>query len=458
MNLKDKHVLVYGMGISGKGAAKLLAGDGVCAKVTLYDRNEQLGADPDKGDLLRETSLPADTHVITGTLQEADLDGIDVLVLSPGVSVNAPDALMAKEKGITVLGELEIASELSKGRIFAITGTNGKTTTTALTGEIMKAYYQEVYVVGNIGNSFAAAVPLTTDHSVIVAEVSSFQLETIKEFHPEVSAVLNITPDHLDRHITFENYASIKMDITRSQTADEICVINYDDVYLRELAGHVTPKVLYFSRLEELKEGVYLNGDTIVFADGQQTIPVISRDEMQLMGDHNVENVMAAIAISVSAGVPVPVIRDVIGRFQAVEHRIEYVRTLHGVRYDNDSKGTNTDAAAKAVSSMVAPTILIAGGYDKGADFTDWINGFDGKVRDMILIGETAEKIRDQALQCGFTAVHMEPDLKHAVHRAAELAREGDAVLLSPACASWDQFKSYEERGRLFKEYVNEEC
>lgn len=456
MNLKDKSVLVYGMGISGKGAAKLLAGEGVCAKVTLYDRNERLGADPDKGALLKEVNLPEDTRVLTGDLHEADLEGIDVLVLSPGVSAYAPDVLMAKEKGVTVIGELEIASELSRGEILAITGTNGKTTTTALTGEIMKAYYQDVFVVGNIGRSFAAAAPETTDESVIVAEVSSFQLETILEFHPKVSAVLNLTPDHLDRHKTFENYAACKMEITRNQTKDEVCVINYDDVYLRELAAKVTPKVLWFSRLETLKEGVYLDGDTIVIADGSQVVPVIRRDEMQLMGDHNVENVMAAIAISISASVPVPVIRETIKKFQAVEHRIEYVKTLRGVKYYNDSKGTNTDAAAKAVSSMVAPTILIAGGYDKGADFTDWIKGFNGKVKDMILIGATAEKIRESALKCGFTAVHMEPDLKHAVQKATELAKEGDAVLLSPACASWDQFKSYEERGRLFKEYVNE--
>ena len=457
MNLADKSVLVYGMGISGKGAAKLLSGRGVCRKVTLYDRNEQLENEPDRQALLSETGLPDDTRVITGQLRDEDLEGIDVLVLSPGVSVNAPDVLMAKEKGITVIGELEIASELSRGRILAITGTNGKTTTTALTGEIMKAYYNDVFVVGNIGRSFAAAAPETTDDSVIVAEVSSFQLETIREFHPEVSAVLNITPDHLDRHKTFENYAACKMEIARNQTRDEICVINYDDAYLKELAEHVTPKVLYFSRLEQLKEGVYLDGDTIVLADGDQVVPVIRRDEMQLMGDHNVENVMAAIAVSVSAKVPVSVIREVIRRFQAVEHRIEYVRTLRGVKYYNDSKGTNTDAAAKAVSSMVAPTVLIAGGYDKGADYTDWINGFDGKVREMILIGATAEKIRDTAIQLGFTAVHMEPDLRSAVKKAAELSREGDAVLLSPACASWDQFHSYEERGKLFKECVNEE-
>jgi len=458
MNLKDKSILVYGMGVSGKGAAKLLSGEGVCKKVTLYDHNEKLGLDPDKANLLKETGLPEDTRVITAALTEAELEGIDVIVLSPGVSVNAPDMQMAREKGITVIGELEVASELSRGRILAITGTNGKTTTTALTGEIMKAFYDDVFVVGNIGRSFAAAAPETKESSVIVAEVSSFQLETIKEFHPEVTAILNITPDHLDRHKTFENYAACKVEITRNQTKDEVCVINYDDAYLRELSSHVTPKVVYFSRLEALKEGVYLDGDTIVIADGGQITPVIRRDEMQLLGDHNVENVMAAIAISVSAGVPVRVIQEVIRQFKAVEHRIEYVRTLRGVQYYNDSKGTNTDAAAKAVGSMVAPTILIAGGYDKGADYTDWIKGFDGKVKDMILIGQTAEKIRACAQKCGFTAVHMEPDLKHAVQKAAELAEEGDAVLLSPACASWDQFKSYEERGRLFKEYVNEEC
>ncbi len=449
MNFADKRILVYGMGISGRGAAALLKRAG--ASMVLYDGNKEL----DKAALLDELKLAQDTEVILGELTKENLEGIDLLALSPGVSVNAPNVKMARECGIEVLGELEIAYELSKGRILAITGTNGKTTTTALTGEIMKAAFDSVFVVGNIGKSFASVALDTNENSVIVAEVSSFQLETIKDFHPTVSAITNLTPDHLDRHGTFENYALCKMEIAKNQTADEKCVINYDDVYLRELSKNIKAEVLYFSRIEKLDKGIYLDGDDIVYSDGSNITTIMNKHNMNLLGDHNVENVMTAIGLSLSIGVPIETIADVVRKFKAVEHRIEYVCTKYGVKYYNDSKGTNTDAAAKAVGSMIAPTVLIAGGYDKGADFTDWIKGFNGKIKDMILIGQTAQKIRDTALACGFTAIHMEPDLKAAVLKASQLAQEGDAVLLSPACASWGQFKNYEQRGEMFKEFAN---
>lgn len=449
MDLKGKKVLVFGLGISGKGAAQLLGRAGI--DMVLFDGNQDL----DKQAVKEELHLPEDTKVLTGSLQPEDLKDIDVLVLSPGISVNHPLVKMAQENGVSVIGELEIAYELSKGRVIAITGTNGKTTTTALTGEIMKAAFSDVHVVGNIGTSFASIALDTGEDSVTVAEVSSFQLETIDEFHPEICAVLNLTPDHLDRHGTFENYARCKMKIAVNQTADETCVINYDDKYLLSLSEELHSDVMYFSRLEKLDKGVFLDGDTIVYADGNSVVPVLNRNEMLLMGDHNVENVMAAVCIGIRAGVSIPVIAETVKHFRAVEHRIEFVCEKNHVSYYNDSKGTNTDAAAKAVGSMVAPTILIAGGYDKGADFTDWIMGFNGKIREMILIGATAQKIRDTALACGFTHIHMEYDLERAVRKAAELARKGDAVLLSPACASWDQFKSYEQRGEIFKDLVN---
>ena len=436
------------MGISGKGVAALLKEHN--ADLILFDSNENL----DKEALLSELGLNGKAKVVTGKMTEEVLEGVDILALSPGVSINAPDIVLAKEKGVTVLGEIEIAFEIAKGRMAAITGTNGKTTTTALTGEIMKAAFPEVFVVGNIGKSFASVADETTDNSVIVAEISSFQLESILEFHPEVTAVLNLTPDHLDRHGSFENYAAVKMLIAENQSSDEVCVINYDDEYLRELAQSITPKKLYFSRVEELEEGIFLKGDMICYRDKDGLKEIINKNDMNLMGGHNIENVMAACGISIAMGVPIPTIASVVRTFKAVEHRIEFVEKKNGVSYYNDSKGTNTDAAAKAVSAMVAPTILIAGGYDKGADFTDWIKGFDGKVRDMILIGQTAEKIKETALCCGFTNLHMCEDLKEAVALAAEMANEGDAVLLSPACASWGQFKNYEERGRLFKECV----
>ncbi|MBQ9030795.1 MAG: UDP-N-acetylmuramoyl-L-alanine--D-glutamate ligase [Parasporobacterium sp.] len=448
MDLTNKKILIYGMGISGKGTARLLKSKDVI--MVLYDKKEDL----DRQGLLKELDLPETTQILTGTLRKEDLEGIDALVISPGVPAREPGVQMAKDLGLQILGELEIAFEASRGRVIGITGTNGKTTTTALVGEIMKAVFPEVFVVGNIGTSFASVADETTKNSVIVAEVSSFQLESIRVFHPEVSAVLNLTPDHLDRHGTFENYAACKMRIAENQTPEQKCIINYDDEYLRRLSEDLIPEPLYFSRKEKLQKGVYLDQDVIMYSDGTQTVPVLNRYDMNLLGDHNVENVMAAIGIAVSFGVELDLLVPVIRNFKAVEHRIEFVCEKNGVTYYNDSKGTNTDAAAKAVQSMVAPTILIAGGYDKGADFTDWIRGFNGKIRDMILIGATAEKIRESALSCGFTSLHMEGDLESAVKKAAALARKGDAVLLSPACASWDQFKSYEQRGRLFKDYV----
>ncbi len=450
MELCNKKIMIFGMGVSGKGVARLLKSQG--SDMVLYDGNEEL----DKEALLKELDLDGKAEVITGSLTEDSFEDIDILALSPGISVNAPYVKMAAEKGVKILGEVEIAYEISKGRMAAITGTNGKTTTTALTGEIMKAAFEKVFVVGNIGTSFASVATQTTDDCVIVAEISSFQLESMDEFHPEVTAVLNLTPDHLDRHGTFENYAKTKMQIAKKQTKEEKCIINYDDEYLRELSHELIPEVLYFSRKDRLNKGICLVDNWITYNDGTTEIPIIEKNDMTLLGDHNTENVMAACGIAISMGVDIETIADVVRNFKAVEHRIEYVCTKNGVAYYNDSKGTNTDAAAKAVSSMVAPTVLIAGGYDKGADFTEWIEGFNGKVKDMVLIGQTAEKIKETALKCGFTKIHMCEDLKAAVTMCAQLAEPGDAVLLSPACASWGQFKNYEQRGKMFKEFANQ--
>ena len=448
MNIRENRFLVYGMGVSGRGSAELLKRLG--AQMTLYDANEQL----DMNAIIEELSLPGDTETISGSLSDQVIENTDVIVVSPGVRMDNPDIVRAKAAGVSVIGEVELAYIASEGRLAAITGTNGKTTTTTLVGEIMKAAFPEVFVVGNIGTSFAAAAAETSELSVTVAEISSFQLETIETFHPEVSAVLNITPDHLDRHGSLENYAQCKMRIAENQDPDDVCVINYDDEYLRELSKDITPHVVYFSRLQRLDEGVFLDGDDIILKTADWQAKVMSRSEINLMGDHNVENVMAAAAVAFSMGAEIRTIAEVIREFQAVEHRIEYVCTKNGVKYYNDSKGTNTDASAKAIESMIAPTILIAGGYDKGADFTDWIRGFGGKVKMMVLIGATAGKIMETAVSCGFTDLVVAGTLESAVDLCAQAAEPGDAVLLSPACASWDQFKNYEVRGRLFKEYV----
>ncbi|MGI6072691.1 MAG: UDP-N-acetylmuramoyl-L-alanine--D-glutamate ligase [Lachnospiraceae bacterium] len=443
--IKDYKYLIYGMGVSGKGVAMLLHRLGAC--VGLFDSNEKLNM----AELAAELCLDEDTEIFQGRLNAEDVKEYDIITLSPGISAFLPELLSLNKP---VLGEIELAYTAARGRLVAITGTNGKTTTTALVGEIMKAAFGDVQVVGNIGTSYASIADSLTEESITVAEISSFQLESISRFHPQVSAILNLTPDHLDRHGTFENYARTKCLIASNQSGKDKCIINYDDEYLRSLSRGLTPEIIYFSRLERLEKGVYLDGEDIMFGDGRDALKVMGKKETNLMGDHNLENVMAAIGISYAMGADLALISAVIGDFKAVEHRIEYVCTKKGVAYYNDSKGTNTDAAAKAVASMNVPTILIAGGYDKGADFTEWIKGFDGRIKEMILIGQTAVKIRDAALGCGFADIKMAGSLEDAVKTAAADANEGEAVLLSPACASWGQFDNYEQRGRLFKEYV----
>ena len=324
MELNGKRILIFGMGVSGKGVAKLLSHLDV--SMVLYDGNTDL----DKEALLNELNLKGRAEVVTGELNEKSFEGVDILALSPGISINAPYVKMAQDCGVKVLGEVEIAYEISKGRLAAITGTNGKTTTTALTGEIMKAAFEKVFVVGNIGTSFASVATETTDDCVIVAEISSFQLESMEEFHPEVSAILNLTPDHLDRHGTFENYAMTKLSVTDRQTADETCVINYDDEYLREISRNITPHICYFSLKEDLAEGIVLDGDVITYKKGGEVTPIINRYDMNLLGDHNVENVMAACGIALAMGVDLDVIRETVRNFKAVEHRIEYVCTKNG--------------------------------------------------------------------------------------------------------------------------------
>ena len=288
-----------------------------------------------------------------------------------------------------------------------------------------------------------------------VAEISSFQLETVKEFHPVVTAVLNITPDHLNRHYTMENYTKVKLSIAENQLESEVCVLNYEDAILRSEAEKLKNKVVFFSSKTDLEEGVCLNGEDIVYRENGTEISVCKVHAMKLVGIHNVENVMAAVAIAVNMQVPVEIIRETIRNFNSVEHRIEYVTTKNDVIYYNDSKGTNTDASIKAIEAMTKPTILIAGGYDKGSEYDDWIEAFQGKIKKLILLGVTKQKIADTAKKHGYDTYEFVDTLEEAVTLAEKASEPGDVVLLSPACASWDMFKSYEERGRLFKEYVN---
>lgn len=449
MELKDKTFLVAGTGISGIAAAKLLFHIG--AEVILYDSNTQTDCEK-----VRE-KLPKDVEfdLILGELPESVTDRADIVVLSPGIPTDLPFVQKFQERNIPVWGEIELAYLCGAGRVFAITGTNGKTTTTALTGEIMKTYFDSVFVVGNIGLPYTEFAKKMTKDSVTVAEVSSFQLETIHAFCPQVSAILNITPDHLNRHHTMECYAQTKAAIAKNQTKNQVCVLNYEDNYLRKLAKDIPAEIFWFSSEQKLERGVWMEGEQIMYCD-TETVPVCTIHDMQLLGKHNYENVMAAIAITRKAGVPFDCIRKAIKNFRAVEHRIEFVREVNGVKYYNDSKGTNTDAAIKAVEAMVTPTVVIGGGYDKKSSYEDWIASFQDKVTWLVLLGETKEAIAKTAKEVGFTNIIMTETLQEAVQKASEKANKGEAVLLSPACASWDMFKSYEQRGELFKTYVNE--
>lgn len=448
MEFNGKKVLVFGTGISGVGAADLLTARG--ADVILYDGNENL----DKDSVMQKLKKPEQTTLVLGELSEELLDSLDMAVLSPGVPTDLPVVLKMKEKKIPVIGEVELAYQTGAGRVFAITGTNGKTTTTALLGRIMGDYYPEVYVVGNIGTPYTSVSAGMTGQAVTVAEISSFQLETIQDFHPEVSAILNITEDHLNRHHTMEEYIRVKEMITLNQTKENTVILNYEDEVLREFGRKAPASALYFSSRTSLAEGICLEGDDIVLRWKGEEIRVLNVQEQQLLGLHNYENIMAAVAMAYCAGVPMDSIRESVKHFQAVEHRIEYVTEINGVAYYNDSKGTNPDAAIKGIQAMNRPTLLIGGGYDKESSYEEWIQAFDNKVRYLVLIGQTKEKIAAAARACGFTDIIMEENLEDAVATCARLARPGDAVLLSPACASWGQFPNYEVRGKMFKEYV----
>ena len=339
----SQKVLVAGTGISGIAAAKLLLSKG--GEVVLYDGNEKL--DPEE--LKKKFDEGATITFVLGELKKTDLLGVELAILSPGIPTDAPFVEMIRETGIPIWGEMQLAYHCAKGRMAAITGTNGKTTTTSLTGEIMKSFYDSVFVVGNIGEPFAFHALETTDETVTVAEVSSFMLETMTDFHPNVSAILNITPDHLDRHKTMECYIETKESITKNQKEGDVCVLNYEDPVLREFGETLKDiKVVYFSSLRTLKQGFYLKEDEIVYNDGEKETVIVNIHDLKLLGRHNHENVMAAVAISMNMGVPLEKIQKVIKEFKAVEHRIEFVTERFGVKYYNDSKGTNPDAAMQA--------------------------------------------------------------------------------------------------------------
>jgi UDP-N-acetylmuramoylalanine--D-glutamate ligase len=447
VDLNNKRVLVVGLGKSGVASALFLKSRG--ARVTVSDSKPQ----EQFGDEI-PALLDHGVAVETGGHGERTFQGQDLIVVSPGVPVDAPPLVQARALGETVIGEIELAARFFRGPIVAITGSNGKTTTTTLAGEIIAAGGHSTVVGGNIGTPAISLVDSATPLTVAVLEVSSFQLETIQTFRAKIAVVLNVTPDHLDRHRTFAAYADAKARIFENQQADDFAVLNADDPTCRSLAARTRAKVFWFSRIKEVQPGGYTQNGRIWFRDsgGQREIMLLS--EIPLKGAHNVENVLAAVCVGALMGCPPELIRRTIQNFKAVEHRLEYVATIGGVEYYNDSKATNVDATRKAIESFPANIHLILGGKDKGSDYSVLNDLLGERVKRVYTIGAAAEKIESQILKT-IPVFHAET-LDLAIKRAASQASAGDVVLLAPACASFDQFKNYEQRGRVFKEVVRE--
>jgi UDP-N-acetylmuramoylalanine--D-glutamate ligase len=445
MELNGKRVLVVGLGRSGVASALFLKSRG--ARVTVSDAKAE--------DELRDhipALLDQGITVETGGHGERTFRGQDLIVVSPGVPVDAPPLAQARAVGETVIGEIELAAQFLPGPIVAITGSNGKTTTTALTGEIIKAGGFPTLVGGNIGTPAISLVAEATPETVTVLEVSSFQLETIQNFRPKVAVILNITPDHLDRHRTFQAYADAKARIFENQRSSDFAVLNADDSTCAEMRPRIRSQVLWFSRKGQVEQGTFVSDGQITFRNSETHLNVMPVSEIPLKGSHNLENVLAAVCAGVLMGRGPERIRSAVRAFKAVEHRLEFVASIRGVQYFNDSKATNVDATIKALESFPANIHVILGGKDKGSDYTVLNDLLRQRVKKVYTIGAAAAKIESQ-ISSAAEIVHAET-LESALKRASAGAVAGDVVLLAPACASFDQFKSYEHRGRLFKEVV----
>jgi UDP-N-acetylmuramoylalanine--D-glutamate ligase len=387
------------------------------------------------------------------------LEGIDCLVISPGIPDTAPFVVKAKEMGIYVIGELELAAQLSRGVLTAVSGTNGKTTTVSLLGEMFTNSGKVTHVVGNIGYPFSLAALVSRKEDVLVCEVSSFQMETADTFHPHVGLLTNITEDHLNRHGTMEVYTGMKMRMFRNQTEADWAVFNADDPLSEGLSKQVKSQVLEFSRKKEVREGAFVRDGEIVLRLNGEERTVCRTEEVRIPGPHNLENALGAVCCAGIMEVPVPVIRHTLKTFRGVEHRIESVRVLDGVEYFHGSKGTNVDSTLKAIETMTRPTVLILGGYDKHVSFDPLSREIQERkdiIRETVLIGETAGQIEESLLRAGYDHIQHAETLREAVVLCRQTAEEGWNVLLSPACASFDMFKDYEERGRIFKKIVAE--
>jgi UDP-N-acetylmuramoylalanine--D-glutamate ligase len=444
MELNGKRTLVVGLGKSGVASALFMKAHG--ARVTVSDTKS--------GDELRNeipVLLDHGITVETGGHGERTFRGQDLIVVSPGVPVDAPPLVQARSLGEMVIGEVELAAQFLPGPIVAITGSNGKTTTTTLTGEIVGASGISVLVGGNIGTPAISLAERAKPETVIVLEISSFQLETIQTFRPKIAVVLNVTPDHLDRHRTFEIYTDAKARIFENQQDGDFAVLNADDPTCVAMGRRTRAEVFWFSRHKEVNQGAWVREGNIVFRDGSGQREILQVSDIPLKGAHNLENVLAAVCAAALMGCAPQKIRQAVHDFKAVEHRLEFVATVNGVDYYNDSKATNVDATIKALESFPANIHLILGGKDKGSDYTVLNDLIRQRVKRIYTIGAAAAKIESQVK--GAEVVHAET-LDNAIRKASAAAKPGDVVLLAPACASFDQFKSYEHRGKIFKEIV----
>jgi len=445
MDVNGKRVLVVGLGKSGVASALFLKARG--ARVTVSDTKTE---DELRGEI--PVLLDQGIAVETGGHGERTFRGQDLIVVSPGVPVDAPPLVQARALGETVIGEIELAARFTLGPIVAITGSNGKTTTTALAGEVVAAGGYPTAVGGNIGTPAISLVEQAKADTITVLEVSSFQLETIQAFRPRIAVILNVTPDHLDRHRTFAAYTDAKARIFENQKGDDFAVLNADDPTCVELAARTRAQVFWFSRKKEVKQGAHVSGGRILFRDPAGQKEILLAAEIPLKGSHNVENALAAVCVGMLMRCPPEKIAQTIRNFKAVEHRLEYVATIRGVEYFNDSKATNVDATIKALESFPANIHIILGGKDKGSDYTVLNDLLRQRVKRVYTIGAAADKIESH-IHGAAEIVHAET-LDNAIKRAAAVAEPGDIVLLAPACASFDQFQNYEHRGKVFKEVV----
>lgn len=449
MQFKDKKIVVLGAGISGIGVAGIL---------------QQLG-----GNVILNDAKPADkikqdfsgletqgVKLVLGMQEESILENVDYLVISPGISIHLPLIQKAKSQGILVMSEVEVAYQLCHAPIIAITGTNGKTTTTTLVGEMLQTTGKEIVIGGNIGSSLTKEVAAVASDGMVVAEISSFQLEGAVDFRPKIAAILNLTPDHLDRHKTMEIYKKTKETIFKNQTADDFLVLNYDDPQVRDMAERVTARVMFFSRREELTEGIFVKNETITISWDGKKYEVCSVNDIKIKGGHNIENTLAASGMAFLAGAKVIELAKVIKNFGGVEHRIEFVARINGAEYYNDSKATNPESSIKALEAFDGHVILIAGGRDKKTELTEFVQLIRDKVDHLILLGEAQERFKEAACHGGVKSIHTVQSFEEAVHLAHNLAGVNQVVLLSPACSSYDMFDDYEERGKVFKNLVRQ--